>query len=155
LAALLLLSGVFVDNELDWNTHGNASVAELYFRTIKEELRNALPDKLYLGAKQGYPSQPVLRVAAKYADVVSFDHYMYTASPAPGATLGNDIDAPLLFAEFHFGALDVGMLHPRRRILSLEGTTARCEVFAFYVLTKRKRVINARDWNNGWLQKYF
>ena len=26
---------------------------------------------------------------------------------------------------------------------------------AFYVLTKRKRVNNARDWNNGWLQKYF
>lgn len=110
-----MLSGVFLDNELDWNTHGNASVAELYFRTIKEELRNALPDKLYLGAKQGYPSQPVLGAAAKYADVVSFDHYMYTASPAPGATLGEDIDAPLLFAEFHFGALDVGMLHPGLR----------------------------------------
>ncbi len=24
-----------------------------------------------------------------------------------------------------------------------------------FFLTKRKRVNNARDWNNGWLQKYF
>ena len=29
------------------------------------------------------------------------------------------------------------------------------DVRAFYVLTKRKRVNNARDWNNGWIQKYF
>jgi hypothetical protein len=127
------LLGVFVDNELDWNTHCNASVASLYFSTVREELRRVLPNKLYLGAKQGYPSAAVLTAAAKYADVVSYDHYMYTASPAPGAT---SIDSPLLFAEFHFGSTDVGMLHPGLRPTSNQ--QQRAEAYQLYLRTALK-----------------
>ena len=130
------LLGVFMDNELDWTTHGNASVAQLYFSVIRAELRRVLPDKLYLGAKQGYPSAKVVAAAARYADVVSFDHYMYTASPAPGATLGESIDAPIIFAEFHFGSLDRGLLHPGLRPTTNQ--QQRAQAYKLYLRTALK-----------------
>ena len=52
------------------------------------------------------PSSAV--VLAKYADVISFNHYRYTAeqlSPVSGT------DAPIIIGEYHFGALDRGPFH--------------------------------------------
>jgi len=105
--------GAFVDNELHgWNE--NQTVAEIYFSTIREEMNRALPSKLYLGCRFDFhfwpeqgPKTPV-RIAAKYADVVSFNHYRYTAeqlSPPSG------VDVPIIIGEFHFGALDRGLFH--------------------------------------------
>ena len=70
------LIGVFLDNELPGWQQWNSSVATAYFSVMQEEMRQALPNKLYLGCKMGFPSATVLKVAAQFCDVVSFDHYM-------------------------------------------------------------------------------
>lgn len=125
--------GVFVDNELHgWNE--NATVAEIYFKTIREEMDRALPNKLYLGCRFDFhywpeqgPKAPV-RAAAKYTDVVSFNHYRYTAEqlvPPSG------VDAPIIIGEFHFGALDRGLFHTGLR--SVADQAQRGKVYELYL----------------------
>lgn len=125
--------GAFVDNELHgWNE--NETVAEVYFKTIREEMDRALPNKLYLGCRFDFhfwpeqgPKAPV-RVAAKYADVVSFNHYRYTAEqlvPPSG------VDAPMIIGEFHFGALDRGLFHTGLR--SVADQAQRGAVYELFV----------------------
>jgi hypothetical protein len=127
--------GWFIDNELSWpKGPGLARLADTYYRVCRDEMKAVAPRKLYLGSRihmhywpfEGQPE--VVRAAARWCDVVSFNRYRFTAADL--RLLPGD-DKPILVGEWHFGALDRGMLHSGLRSV---GTQAqRGDTYAFYV----------------------
>lgn len=79
--------------------------AETYFSTIKDAMRAAAPHKLYLGCRCVGGAANLVRAAAKYCDVVSYNRY---CASVRDIRLGDGIDAPMIIGEFHFGGLDRG-----------------------------------------------
>lgn len=82
--------------------------AETYFKTIRDELKKAAPNKLYLGCRFAWVNDRAALAATKFCDVVSYNRYSYSVAEQK---LPNDIDMPIIIGEFHFGALDRGMFH--------------------------------------------
>ena len=100
--------GVFVDNELDWESPEDVpAVAEKYFSTVAAEVKAALPNHLYLGCRFAVGGDETWRAASRHCDVVSYNYY--ARRPEKELPSGSD-DKPLLVGEFHFGALDRGSL---------------------------------------------
>ena len=101
--------GVFVDNELSWNSEPRmAEVSDKYFSTIRRVLGEELPNHLYLGCRIAWGTDVIYRAAAKYCDVVSVN--IYSRAPDRDLPEGAE-DKPMINGEFHFGALDRGMFH--------------------------------------------
>ncbi len=86
----------------------HTQIAEQYFRVIREAVKAAAPDTLYLGCRIAWGSPSVYRAAAKYCDVVSVN--IYSRSVNKDLPDGCE-DKPLINGEFHFGALDRGLFH--------------------------------------------
>lgn len=80
-------------------------IAEAYFSQVRQAVREIAPRQLYLGCRFAEVHPLVAEVAARYADVVSFN--VYRRSPAEFDFAGLQ-DAPVLIGEFHFGAFDRG-----------------------------------------------
>ena len=101
--------GVFVDNELSWNSEARMKeVSEQYFSTVRRVLREELPNHLYLGCRIAWGTDVIYRAAARHCDVVSVNIY----KRQPVDNLPPDaVDKPLINGEFHFGALDRGLFH--------------------------------------------
>lgn len=110
--------GYFVDNEIKWR---RGMDAEFYYKTVREEVKRVAPNKLYLGSRlhghaQPHGSKPhLIAAAAKYCDVVSINRYRFSPSDV---RMLDGVDVPLIIGEFHFGALDRGMLHTGLRGVS-------------------------------------
>jgi hypothetical protein len=106
--------GYFIDNELHWPEGDCSKLADDYYRICLEEMRRAAPHRLYLGSRLHDHMAPyggaeeIVRAAARYCDVVSVNRYRHTPSDL---RLPQGVDKPLLIGEFHFGALDRGLLH--------------------------------------------
>lgn len=103
--------GYFVDNEIKWRPHMDA---ELYYKIVSEEMQRTAPNKLYLGSRfhkhnSPYGTNPnIMRAAARYCDVIGVNRYRFS----PGdLTMLEGLDVPIIIGEFHFGALDRGMIH--------------------------------------------
>ena len=105
-------------------------IAEQYFRVIKEELHAACPDKLYLGCRFSGGNNVATIEASKYCDVISFNIYRYNLD---SFTLPEGIDKPCIIGEFHFGALDRGMIHTG--LCPTESQEARAAAYEKYVLS--------------------
>ncbi|MHC5036224.1 MAG: beta-agarase [Planctomycetota bacterium] len=86
----------------------SSKIAEAYFRICREEVKRAAPQTLYLGARFAWVNDHVIRAAAKYCDVLSFNLYRYSIADF---RLPEGVDKPVIVGEFHFGALDRGMFH--------------------------------------------
>ncbi len=86
----------------------HAVVAERYFSVIRDAVKAAAPDKLYLGCRIAWGAPSVYRAAAKLCDVVSVNIYNRTVTKdlPPDSE-----DKPMINGEFHFGALDRGLFH--------------------------------------------
>ncbi|MBN2270529.1 MAG: beta-galactosidase [Sedimentisphaerales bacterium] len=82
--------------------------AETYFKTIRDELKKAAPNKLYLGCRFAWVNDRAALAATKFCDVVSYNRYSYSVADQG---LPENIDMPIIIGEFHFGALDRGMFH--------------------------------------------
>jgi hypothetical protein len=112
--------GFFVDNEI--HAGNDPAWWEVYYRHVSALAKEILPNKLYLGSRLDFHDFPdstperieIARLAAKYADVVSFNQYRFTLDEFhwPGG-----IDRPVIVGEFHFGALDRGLLHTGLRMV--------------------------------------
>ena len=87
-------------------------IADAYLGVCCQEVKRVAPDQLYFGCRFWSVNLAVAEAASKYCDAVSFNRYYYTID---NFSLPGDIDMPLMFSEFHFGALDRGMLHPSLR----------------------------------------
>jgi len=87
--------------------------ADRYFSVVRDAVKTYMPNHMYLGARfadWGMPPE-VVRAAAQYADVVSYNLYKEGMHPETWGFLA-DIDMPSIIGEFHFGATDSGLFHP-------------------------------------------
>ena len=116
--------GIFVDNELSWNSEPRmADVAERYFSAVSRILREELPNHLYLGCRIAWGTETIYRVSARYCDVVSVN--IYDRLPKRDLPPGAD-DKPMIAGEFHFGALDRGMFHTGLAATGSQEERAEC-----------------------------
>jgi hypothetical protein len=114
----------------------NHRLAEAYFRICREAVKEGAPNNLYLGCRfdfHFYPEeQPgddwLVRIAGRFCDVISFNRYRFSARDLVPP---KDVDKPVMIGEFHFGALDRGMLHTGLR--SVLDQSQRGEIYASYV----------------------
>lgn len=102
----------------------NAAMIERYFSTARRVLRRHAPQKLYLGCRFSNTdySEPVIRIAAKYADVLTFNLYRYSVG---AFRLPEGVDKPVLIGEWHFGTLQYGPPNPGLRTASDQRERAR------------------------------
>ncbi|WP_165066991.1 hypothetical protein [Paludisphaera rhizosphaerae] len=84
--------------------------ARAYFKTIRDELKKADPNHLYMGCRFAWKTPEAIEAAGEICDVVSFNIYKKSVDPAEWSFL-EKIDKPAIIGEFHFGALDRGMFH--------------------------------------------
>ncbi len=107
----------------------SSEIAETYFRVIREELKRANPCKMYLGCRWAQTAPEfVVRAAAKYCDVVSYNIY---AKNLRSFKLPDGVDMPVLIGEFHFGALDRGPFCPG--LILLKDQQERAATYKDYV----------------------
>jgi hypothetical protein len=109
-----------------------AKIADTYFASVREVLREFAPQHLYLGCRYftGEMNPLVARASAKHCDVVSFNLYTRTIAPLRDE-LAKAGDKPYLIGEFHFGALDRGLFHTG--IVATEDQADRARAFREYV----------------------
>ena len=103
-------------------------LAETYFRTAREVIREVAPNQLYLGCRFAWVNAHAAAAAAKYCDVVSYN--LYRRSVADFKFNGG-ADVPLIIGEFHFGALDRGMFHTG--LVSTASQDERAQAYFDYV----------------------
>jgi hypothetical protein len=126
--------GFFVDNEI--HVSYDPAWWEKYYRQVAAAAKEVMPDKLYLGSRLDYHDWPdvepnrfeIVRLAAKYCDVVSFNFYKFTLDDF---ALPAGVDRPAIIGEFHFGALDRGQFHTGLR--SVVDQNHRAEAYRNYV----------------------
>jgi hypothetical protein len=86
-----------------------AKLARKYFETVSRVMKEVAPNKLYLGSRFAEHNAQVVKIAAEYCDVVSFNIYRETVA---GWKPAAPIDKPVIIGEFHFGATDRGVFGP-------------------------------------------
>jgi hypothetical protein len=126
--------GFFVDNEI----HVSAKPAwfESYYKQVGTIAKEVMPNTLYLGSRLDFHSWPddpperfeIVRHAAKYCDVISFNFYKFTLDDF---VLPDGVDKPVIIGEFHMGALDRGLFHTGLR--SVVNQEQRAEAYRYYV----------------------
>ncbi|HVS54060.1 MAG TPA: hypothetical protein VHD62_17020 [Opitutaceae bacterium] len=126
--------GFFVDNEI--HVSYDPAWWEKYYRQVSAVAKELMPNKLYLGSRLDYHDWPdvepnrfeIVRLAAKYCDVISFNFYKFTLDDV---ALPAGVDRPAIIGEFHFGALDRGQFHTGLR--SVVDQNHRAEAYRNYV----------------------
>jgi len=108
----------------------NARIAEQYFQTCREAVKEVAPNNLYLGCRFAGSNEIAARAAVKYCDVVSKNLYKRPGEAAQ-FQLYQGADCPLIVGEFHFGALDRGMFHTG--LVGVESQEARAAAYKAYV----------------------
>jgi len=84
------------------------TIAEEYFKACRDAVKSADPKGLYLGCRFAWVNDLAARAAARFCDVVSYNRYRRSVADF---RLPDGVDKPVVIGEFHFGALDRGMLH--------------------------------------------
>ena len=104
------------------------AVIRKYFSTTREIFKEIAPEKLYLGCRFARSNPDVLRIAAEYCDVLSYNIYKHDLSTF---SLPEGIDKPVIIGEFHFGAKDRGPFHPG--LINTYSQEQRGEAYERYV----------------------
>lgn len=87
----------------------NRLTTETYFKKIRDGIKKLAPNKLYMGCRFSGSNEPLIRIGAKYCDVLSYNIYR---DDLKWFKLPEGIDKPVMIGEFHFGATDRGLFHP-------------------------------------------
>ncbi|MFC3120073.1 beta-agarase [Agaribacter flavus] len=104
-------------------------IVETYFSTVHNELEAIAPNALYLGCRLAWAnSDIVIKMAAKYTDVISMNKYQYNVT---NVGLPEGVDKPIMIGEFHFGSLDRGALH--LGIVEAFSQSERADLYTKYV----------------------
>ncbi|VGO23491.1 beta-galactosidase [Pontiella sulfatireligans] len=104
--------------------------ADTYFGTVKEELKTAAPNHLYLGCRFAWVNDASAISASKYCDVVSYNKYHHSIR---NLRLPYFIDRPVIIGEYHFGSTERGHFHPGLR--EADTHEKRAEKFKGYVVS--------------------
>ena len=103
-------------------------IVDTYFQKVRDILKEIAPNKLYLGCRFAEYNPMVVRIAAKYADVVSFNIYQ---NHVQGWQPPVDFDKPIIIGEFHFCASDRGVFGPG--LVGVDNQAQRVASFKQYV----------------------
>ena len=116
------------------------AIADKYFSTVRAAIKAVAPNRLYLGCRFAWGGPEAWRAAADHCDVVSVNTYHAIPDRMPPADAA---DKPLLIGEFHFGALDRGMLHTG--LVPTLTQRTRAEMYKTYVRAARAndRIVGA------------
>lgn len=106
--------------------------ARTYFEAVSAALHASDPHHLYLGCRFASAPAPVVRAAAEFADVVSYNLYQAQIYCTPLTAL----DKPVIIGEFHFGATDRGLFHPG--ISATRTQAERAAAYTHYITTAAK-----------------
>ncbi len=106
------------------------SFALKYFTVIRDYLKHADPDHLYLGCRFAWRTPEAVEAAAQVCDVVSFNVYAPQLDKIQWA-FTSGLQKPCIIGEFHFGALDRGMFHPG--LVSTPDQNTRAATYREYV----------------------
>jgi hypothetical protein len=106
------------------------SFAHRYFEVARDALKRHAPHQLYLGCRFAWSHPQAIRACADVADVVSFNIYRHGVN-CEDWTGKNDLGKPLIIGEFHFGALDRGMVHTG--LVATASQKERAAAFKAYV----------------------
>jgi hypothetical protein len=149
--------GYFVDGELDFlSTLPPGEIgfhAERYYRIVSEALKQASPNKLYLGSRIVLPRTPGtlsastlawLKAADASCDVISFKPATYSLFQL---ALPDSLKRPLLISRFGFGARDRGLDHPGYLPVTSQEQRAR-----LYLAWVRDVMADARFIGAHWFQ---
>ncbi|MCS7186865.1 MAG: beta-galactosidase [Armatimonadota bacterium] len=104
--------------------------ARRYFSVVRDALKRHAPNQLYLGCRFAPKPMEVVKVAAEFCDVVSFNIYARTVDENEWA-FTNTLGRPCIIGEFHFGALDRGMFHTG--LVAVENQAERGKAYQAYV----------------------
>jgi len=107
---------------------GYSLIADQYFSVIRDELKKAAPNKMYFGCRFAWVNDLAVRSADKYCDVIGYNLYR---NDLRDFKLPEGVDKAVINGEFHFGALDRGMLHTGLRPTANQ--QARAEAYENYV----------------------
>ena len=104
------------------------AVARRYYGTVRDAVKSAAPNRLYLGSRIAWGGTTVYEECARNCDVVSVNLYSRQVNRdlPPKAE-----DKPMLVGEFHFGALDRGMF--RAGLVATSNQNERAECYRAYV----------------------
>lgn len=105
-----------------------SKLAETYFRTAREVIKEVAPNQLYLGCRFAWVNARAAAAAAKYCDVVSYNIYRRSVADFK---FNGGADMPLIIGEFHFGALDRGLFHTG--LVSTASQDERAQTYIDYV----------------------
>lgn len=88
-------------------------ISEQYFSIVQAEVKRVLPNHMYMGSRFADWGQTpeVLRGAAPYVDVMSYNLYANDLESKGDWSLLPELDRPSIIGEFHFGSLDSGLFH--------------------------------------------
>jgi len=111
-----------------------SKACETYFRNVRDAVKQADPNHLYLGCRfagGGFVPPAVMAAAGKYCDVVSFNIYRRTVDDY---RMSAQMDVPMLIGEFSFWGLDRGKFNRGGLRLEAMGTQAeRGEAYKAFV----------------------
>jgi len=122
----------------------HTQIAEHYFQVIRDAVKAAAPDKLYLGCRIAWGAPSVYRASARFCDVVSVNTYQRQVTK--DLPEGSE-DKPMINGEFHFGALDRGLFHT-----GLVPTKSQAERAACYVAFLNSCLDHPRYVGTHWFQ---
>jgi hypothetical protein len=109
-------------------------IAKRYYSVISAELKKVDPNHLYLGSRLNQRPIPVVKAAAKYCDVISFNVYADAIDADAWAFL-ESMGKPAIIGEFHFTSADRGMFPGRK---TCNGQGERADSFTRYVKSVAK-----------------
>lgn len=118
-------------------------IVDKYFAVVRKVFKEIAPDKLYMGCRFSSSPEFVVRIAANYVDVMSYNTYTYDRSEF---SLPKGIDLPVILGEFHFGAMDRGMFHPGQ--VTTSSQKGKAEAYEYYVKScLENRFIVGTNWH--------
>ena len=118
-------------------------ITEKYFSTVRSVFKSIAPQKLYMGCRFSSHPDYVVRIAAKYVDVMSYNNYNFNMTDFK---FFDGIDVPMMIGEFHFGAMDRGLFHTGQVYTSSQEERARC-IYDFVVSCLRNPYIIGTNWH--------
>ena len=113
---------------------------DVYFKTCRDAVKKHAPNNLYLGCRINTGNWRVSKAANKCCDVVSCNSYNFVPTTS---YVTNQKDKPIMIGEFHFGAMDRGLLHPGT--MSVSSQQQRGEAYVQYIqsVLEEPRIIGA------------
>jgi hypothetical protein len=109
-----------------------ARLAERYFRITSEAIRAADPNHMNFGCRFAYvPPQPVIAVAAKYLDAISFN--CYRPDPREVISRYSTFGKPLIIGEFSFRSEDSGLPNTKGAGPKVKSQAERAAAFKNFV----------------------